>query len=387
MEKVRVKLSHNSYDVIIGAGLLAQVGDRLKELGFSARLPESPGDGGQGKAVIVTDTTVRKLYGEALKKRLDSSGFETLLIEVPPGEEQKSLETAGRLYNELTDFYAERNTPLIALGGGVIGDLTGFVAATYMRGGPLIQIPTTLLSQGDSSIGGKTAVNHGRLKNMVGAFYHPRLTISDVSTLKSLGKRELSDGLSEVIKHGVILDSEFFNYLEKNMAKIRALDEAVLEKIVSRSAAIKAGVVEKDELDLGLRNILNYGHTVGHAIESVSKLKVWHGEAVAIGMLAEAGISNKMGILSSQELKRLERVIAGAGLPTRIPSLPVKEMMQAMQHDKKIVLGKIKIILPKTIGEVFITDEVKPSVVEEVLRDWNGSTTVTTSGSTEVTTR
>src|SRR3989304_6549023 len=286
MEKVRVKLSNNSYDVIIGSGLLAQTGARLKELGFS------------GKAVIVTDSKVKTLYGNALRQSLTDGGFEVLLIEVPQGEGQKSLETAGKLYNQLSDFHAERNTPVLALGGGGIGDLTGFVAATYMRGVPLIQIPTTLLSQGDSSIGGKTAVNHGKLKNMVGAFYHPRLTISDVSTLKTLSPRELSDGLSEIIKHGVILDAEFFLYLEKNLAKIRALDEAVLEKVVARSAAIKAGVVEKDELDLGLRNILNFGHTVGHAIESVSGLKVWHGEAVAIGMLAEAAISNKMGVLT-----------------------------------------------------------------------------------------
>ncbi|OGO24147.1 MAG: 3-dehydroquinate synthase [Chloroflexi bacterium RBG_16_51_9] len=357
MEKVRVKLSNSSYDVIIGAGLLAQTGSRLKELGFS------------GKAVIVSDPRVKKLYGNALRQSLTDSGFEALFLQVPQGEEQKSLETAGKLYNELTKFHAERNTPILALGGGVIGDLTGFVGATYMRGVPLIQIPTTLLSQGDSSIGGKTAVNHGKLKNMVGAFYHPRLTISDVSTLKTLSPRELSDGLSEIIKHGVILDAEFFLYLEKNLAKIRALDEAVLEKVVARSAAIKAGMVEKDELDLGLRNILNFGHTVGHAIESVSGLKIWHGEAVAIGMLAEADISNRLGMLSTKELERMEKVIAGAGLPTRIPSLPVKDMLQAMQHDKKIVGGKIKFVLPKKIGEMFITDEVKPTIVEDVLRD------------------
>ncbi|MBI2850172.1 MAG: 3-dehydroquinate synthase [Chloroflexi bacterium] len=368
MEKVSVKLSRNSYDIIIGSGLLSQTGARLRELGFT------------GKAVIITDSRVKTLYGDALKQSLTDSGFEALLIDVPPGEEQKSLETAGRLYYQLTDFFAERNTPILALGGGVIGDLTGFVAATYMRGVPLIQIPTTLLSQGDSSIGGKTAVNHGKLKNMVGAFYHPRLTISDVSTLKTLSKRELSDGLSEIIKHGVILDGEFFSYLEKNLAKIRALDEPVLEKVVARSAAIKAGVVEKDELDLGLRNILNYGHTVGHAIESVSGLKIWHGEAVAIGMLAEADISNRLGKLSTKELDRLETVIAAAGLPTHIPSLPAKALMQAMQHDKKIVAGKIKFVLPKKIGEVLITDEVNPSLVEEVLRDWKGSTEVTTSG-------
>jgi 3-dehydroquinate synthetase len=238
-----------------------------------------------------------------------------------------------------------------------------------MRGVPLIQVPTTLLSQGDSSIGGKTAVNHGRLKNKVGAFYHPRLTISDVSALKTLSPRELSDGLSEIIKHGIILDGDFFDYLEKNLPRIIDRDVQVLEKVVSRSAEIKAGVVEKDELDLGLRNILNFGHTVGHAIESVSGLKIWHGEAVAIGMLAEAAISNKMGILSEKELKRMEMVIAGANLPATIPSLNVPEMMRAMQHDKKTTGGKIKFILPKKIGEVFIADDIKPALVEEVLKD------------------
>jgi 3-dehydroquinate synthase len=357
MKKVTVKLSNNSYDVIIGAGLLAQAGDRLKKLGFS------------GKAVIVTDAKVKKLYAGNLQQNLERSGFQVLLIELPQGEEQKSLETAAMLYEKLTDFYAERNTPVIALGGGVIGDLTGFVAATYMRGVPLIQIPTTLLSQGDSSIGGKTAVNHGRLKNKVGAFYHPRLTISDVSTLGTLSPRELSDGLSEIIKHGIILDSEFFSYLENNLAGITAHDEQVLEKVVSRSAEIKAGVVEKDELDLGLRNVLNFGHTVGHAIESVSELKIWHGEAVSIGMLAEAQISNRMGILDEKELERMEKVVDRSGLPVHIPSLSVSGMLRAMQHDKKISQGKIKFILPEKIGKVFITDEVRPSLIEEVLRD------------------
>ena len=360
MEKVRVNLSRNSYDVIIGTGLLAKTGLKLKELGFNSN-----------KAVVVTDSTVRKLYGEKLKQTLTDSGFDTLLVEIPVGEEQKSLETAGKLYTEMSNFRAERDTPVLALGGGVIGDLTGFVAATYMRGVPLIQMPTTLLSQGDSSIGGKTAVNYGQLKNMVGAFYHPRMTISDIDTLNSLGKRELSDGLSEVIKHGIILDTDFFTYLEKNMAGIRALDKTVLEKIVARSAAIKAGVVEKDEFDLGLRNILNFGHTVGHAIESVSKLKVWHGEAVAIGMLAEADIATRIGKLNKDSLNRIKAVILAAGLPSRIPSMPIPDLMQAMLHDKKIVQGKIKFVLPKKIGEVYITDEVSSSVIEEVLRDWN----------------
>ena len=355
MKKVSVRLGRNNYDILIGLGLLMQTGTKLKELGLS------------GKAVIITDTTVKGLYGETLRKSLTDSGFKVLTVEVPVGEEQKSLDTAGRLYYELTDFYAERVTPVLALGGGVIGDLAGFVAATYMRGVPLIQIPTTLLSQGDSSIGGKVAVNHGQLKNKIGVFYHPRLTISDVTTLKTLSPRELSDGLSEIIKYGMILDKEFFSYIEQNLEKIKALDDEVMERVVSRSAEIKAGVVEKDEFDLGLRNILNYGHTVGHAIESVSGLKVWHGEAVAIGMLIEARISNKMGILNEEEMNRLKEVIARAGLPTELPPLETDEIIQAMKHDKKIIEGKIRFVLPKTVGEVFITDEVPISLVERAL--------------------
>lgn len=359
MKKVRVRLGSNSYDILIGSGLLTQSGARLKEIGFSDKL------------VIVTDPTVKRLYGDALKQTLVDSGFKILLHEVPEGEEQKSLDTAGKLYYELTDFYAERTTPILALGGGVIGDLTGFVAATYMRGVPLVQIPTTLLAQSDSSIGGKVAVNHGQLKNKIGAFYQPSLTISDINTLNTLSPRELSNGLAEIIKHGVILNEEFFSYLETNLDKVKSLDAEVLETIVFRSAKIKAGVVEKDELDLGLRNILNYGHTIGHAIESVSGLKVWHGEAVAIGMLAEARISNKLGILNENEMNRLKEVIARAGLPTQLPTLQLKGLVKAMKHDKKILQGKIRFALPRAIGEAFITDEVSPSLVEEVLQDWN----------------
>ncbi len=355
MKKVRVRLGINNYDILIGSGLLLQTGARLKEIGFS------------GKLVIVTDPRVKKLYGDTLKQTLVDSGFETLLLEVPEGEKQKSLKTAGRLYHELTNFYAERTTPILALGGGVIGDLTGFVAATYMRGVPLIQVPTTLLAQGDSSIGGKVAVNHEQLKNKIGAFYQPRLTISDTATLKTLSPRELSNGLAEIIKHGAIVDEAFFSYLEENLDKVKALDATALETVVFHSAKIKARVVEKDELDTGLRNILNYGHTIGHAIESVSKLKIWHGEAVAIGMVAEARISNKLGVLNENEMKRLEKVIARAGLPTQLPTLQREGLIQAIKHDKKILQGKIRFALPRKIGEAFITDEVSPSLVEEVL--------------------
>jgi len=305
---------------------------------------------------------------------LSREGFEVIILQVPDGEEEKSLETAGRLYNELTGVYAERTTPILALGGGVIGDLAGFVAATYLRGVPLIQVPTTLLAQVDSSIGGKVAVNHDQLKNMIGAFYQPRLVVTDVGTLKTLPTKEFTNGLAEVIKYAVIWDKELFIYLEGNLDKVRALDEMTLGEIVFRTVKIKAIIVEKDERDMGLRSILNYGHTVGHAIESVSDFEMGHGEAVAIGMLAAARISNQLGFLDRREVIRLKGLIEEAGLPTKFENLEVGQIIQAMKHDKKVLEGKVRFILPRTIGEVFITDEVSLSLVEQVLVGWNEET-------------
>jgi 3-dehydroquinate synthase len=239
---------------------------------------------------------------------------------------------------------------------------------------PLIQIPTTLLAQVDSSIGGKVAIDHGQLKNKIGAFYQPKLVITDIATLKTLDTKTLIDGLAEVIKYAVIRDKELFTYIEGNLDKIKSLDDRALEEIVFRSAKIKAEIVEKDEKDLGLRAILNYGHTVGHAIESASDFKVEHGKAVAIGMLAAAKISNRMGILDKNELLRLKSLIERAGLPTKIPNLKVKEIIQAIKHDKKVLRGKVRFVLLKSIGSVFITDEVSPSLVEQILVDWNEET-------------
>ena len=357
MRKVRVRIGKNSYNILIGSGLLAQTGQLLKEIGFSDKL------------VVITDPTVNRLHGSTLRQSLTGNDFKVTTLEVPEGEEQKSLETAGRLYHELTSVYAERTTPILALGGGVIGDLAGFVAATYMRGVPLIQIPTTLLAQVDSSIGGKVAVDHGSLKNKIGAFYQPRLAISDTTTLKTLTPGEISDGLAEAIKHGVIWDKEYFDYIETNLDNIRALDDGVLERVVFGSAKIKAAVVAEDELDFGLRNILNFGHTVGHAIESVSEFSLDHGQAVAIGMLAAARIADKLGIFNSNELIRLKVLIEKAGLPAEMPGLEVERIIQSMEHDKKIVQGKIKFILPRSIGEVFITDDVSLSLVRQVLAE------------------
>jgi len=362
MKRVKVNLGSDSYHIHIGSGILAQTGQQLKEEGFSNSL------------VIITNPVVEGLYGDALKQNLIREGFRVTVLQVPDGEEHKSLETAGRLYHQLTECYAERTTPILALGGGVIGDLAGFVAATYLRGVPLIQIPTSLLAQVDSSIGGKVAVDHGRLKNMIGAFYQPKLVISDIDTLKTLDNKILIDGLAEVIKYGVIRDEGFFSYIEENIDKIKSLDSEALEEIVSRSAEIKAEVVEKDEKDLGLRAILNYGHTVGHAIESVSDFRVAHGMAVAIGMLAAARISHRMGILDKTELLRLESLIQRVGLPTTMPKLDIGEVTRAITHDKKVLKGRVRFVLPQSLGKVFITDEVSPSLVEQTLAEWNEAT-------------
>ena len=357
MNKIDIRLGQNSYSVHIGSGILSQTGQRLKELGY--------GD----KAVIITNPVVNKLYGNLVKQSLIDAGYKTTILEVPDGEEHKSLESAGKLYQQLAESGAERSTPILALGGGVIGDLAGFVAATYMRGVPLVQLPTTLLAQCDSSIGGKTAVNHGQLKNEIGAFYQPKMTIVDITTLKTLPLQELTGGLSEVIKYAVIKDEQFFVYLEKNLDLIKALDDNVLEAVVAKSAQIKAAIVEIDERDTGLRNILNFGHTVGHAVESVANFQVAHGLAVSIGMVAAARIASELNILDSGNITRMKNLLEKAGLMTKLPSMAVKQVMQAMQYDKKVQSGKIRFVLPQTIGQVFIKDDVSPAIVEKVLRE------------------
>jgi 3-dehydroquinate synthase len=358
MMKVKVELGSNSYEIRIGAGLLGRAGLWLKETGLS------------GRAVIITDNTVKGLYGDALSQSLSREGFSVATLVVPPGEEQKSLENAGRLYHELTSAYAERTTPILALGGGVVGDLAGFVAATYMRGVPLIQVPTTLLAQADSSLGGKTAVDHGQLKNTIGVFHQPVLVVADTATLKTLSDAELANGLAEVIKSAAVGNRQFFAFLEKNLDKAKSREARVLEDVVQQAAGIKARIVAKDERDTGRRLLLNYGHTIGHALEAVSGFRLWHGQAVAIGMVAAARISRRLGVLPEDDLARLRAVIKKASLPTSAGLNTkdiTKDILQAMQHDKKVVNNKVRFVLLKAIGEAFVTDEVSTSLVEEAL--------------------
>jgi 3-dehydroquinate synthase len=358
MKKLKLELGSCSYEIQVGFRLLEKAGDWLKKNGYS------------GKVVVITDTTVGNLYANALSQSLNIQGFKVVTLEVPPGEQQKSLENAGVLYQQLADSLIERNTPILALGGGVIGDLAGFVAATYMRGVPLIQIPTTLLAQVDSSIGGKVAVDHAFLKNIVGAFYQPQVVFSDIHCLETLPEVELVNGMAEVIKSAAIKDSDFFGFLEANLARAGALDMKVLEKIVIETAGIKAGIVSQDEKDTGLRNILNFGHTVGHALETVSGFQLKHGQAVAIGMIAAARISNRLGFLNKKGVSSLTNLIQKAGLPTDISGYDIREIISIMKHDKKVKQDKIRFILLKAIGEAVISDDVSPGLVEEVLVDW-----------------
>jgi 3-dehydroquinate synthase len=355
MRKVKVALRDCSYEIHIGAGLLGQAGNMLQESQL------------QHRAIIITNPVVRGLYGGLVEGVLNATGFTVNVLEVADGEEHKSLEIAGQLYTTLAGLYTERTTPIFALGGGVIGDLAGFVAATYMRGLPLVHLPTTLLAQVDSSIGGKTAVNHGRLKNMVGAFYQPSLVISDTATLQTLPDKEFTNGLAEVIKSAVIGSGQFFAFIEANLEKIRARDNKMLDEVVFRCASIKADVVSKDELDSDYRNILNFGHTIGHGIETASNFNVGHGAAIAIGMLTAAAISNRLGILEEKDMERLKDVIEGTGLPTEVAGCKVAEIIEAIKHDKKVVNGKAKFILPRKMGEVLISEDVDISLVEKIL--------------------
>jgi len=361
LRTVRIRLGgKRGYDVRIGGGLLGHVGEWVRN--------ELPGQ----KAIVISNPDVDRLFGGMVRQSLEKEGFKPVTLLVAEGEQHKSLDTAARLYAGLQNAHAERSTPVLALGGGVIGDLAGFVAATYMRGLPLVALPTTLLAQVDSSLGGKTAVDHGPVKNNIGVFHHPELVISDTYTLSSLPQNEVSNGLAEVIKYGMIRDRPFFNLLDKKIAAIRALEDELLEEVVQRCAYIKARIVEKDERDSGLRNILNFGHTIGHAIEAASDFRIGHGQAVALGMVKASAISNRLGIFPSGDLARLKDLLLRAGLSVRMPPVDMARVLRAIDQDKKVVNGKTRFILPQRIGRVFISSDVSFALAVEVLERDDG---------------
>lgn len=311
----------------------------------------------QKKAVVVTNTTVAPLYLDRFRSTLEKAGVETLPVVLPDGEQYKTWETLNLIFDALLGARCERKTTLIALGGGVIGDMGGFAAACYQRGMPFIQVPTTLLSQVDSSVGGKTAINHPMGKNMIGAFYQPRLVLADLSTLDTLPDRELKAGLAEVIKYGLIRDPDFFVWLEGNLEKLLLRDKAALAYAVHRSCANKAEVVAADERESGERALLNLGHTFGHAIETGLGYGEWlHGEAVAAGTLIAAELSCRMGWIDSSAVDRIEKIFGRAGLPIKGPLLGAARYLDLMSHDKKVQDGKLRLVLLQEIGKAVLSD-------------------------------
>jgi len=348
---LNVELGERSYPIAIGPGLLADPAALARHVGGH-------------KAAIVTNTTVAPLYLEQVAAPLRAAGREVVEIVLPDGEEYKHWGSLMQVFDALLANKCDRKTTLVALGGGVIGDLTGFAAASYMRGVPFVQIPTTLLAQVDSSVGGKTGINHPLGKNMIGAFYQPRAVLADTSTLGTLPDRELSAGLAEVIKHGAILDAAFFDWIEANIAALVAREPQALAHAIARSCEIKADVVRRDEREGGLRAVLNFGHTFGHAIEAGLGYGEWlHGEAVGCGMVMAADLSQRLGLVDTATVERLRALVKAAGLPTVAPDLGVERWIELMEVDKKNEGGAIKFILLKPLGSPSIT-----SVPEEALR-------------------
>lgn len=355
-QTVHVNLNENAYDIHIGPDLLLYTASLLK--GFNA-----------SRYVIVTDTNVEDLYGSNLQDQLEEAGVGTELISFPAGEASKNMDTILYLAKELIRLQADRKTMLLALGGGVTGDIAGFLASIYMRGVPFIQIPTTLLAQVDSSVGGKTGVDLPEGKNLLGTFYQPKLVLTDVNTLSTLPKQELKNGMAEVIKYAMIRSPKLFNILEQKWNEILVLDSEVITAIVALSCAIKAMIVEEDEKEAGLRRILNFGHTAGHAIEAAANYTISHGEAVNMGMVVAARMSFKRELMRFEEFSRFIRLLKRFDLPYAIPAhLSPKELLTIMKHDKKVQHGELHYVLNKGIGDceiVVVTDEEILVTLEE----------------------
>ncbi len=355
MQTLEVKLGDRSYPIHIGSKIIDQADLILPHLK-------------RKQVAIVTNTVVAPLYLDKLSQALSNAGVSIIPIILPDGEAYKNTETLNHIYDALLSSRCERNTTLIALGGGVIGDLTGFAAATFLRGVPFIQVPTTLLSQVDSSVGGKTGINHPLGKNMIGAFYQPQLVLADIDTLKTLNPRELSAGIAEVIKYGLIRDHDFFSWLEINMEKLVSLDQAVTAYAIYRSCQNKAEVVAVDEKESGERALLNLGHTFGHAIENAMGYGVWlHGEAVAAGSMLAADLSHRMGWLSQEEVNRIESSFLRANLPVKAPNLGFERYLDLMGLDKKVVDGKIRFVLQKGIGKTILTSDYDIDALRQTL--------------------
>ena len=357
LKTLTVSLGERSYPIYIGAGLLSNVGAYLAKMPLGV------------KTLVVANRTVGRLYAETLLKSLSSAGKQAHLALIEDGEQFKTLATAQDLYDQAFAAGLDRKSSIIALGGGVTGDLAGFAASTYLRGIPFIQVPTTLLAQVDSSVGGKTAVNHPRGKNIIGAFHQPACVLADALLLKTLPQREWGSGLAEAIKYGVIRDAAFFAWLEENIDHIPAADPESLSFCVEQSCRIKAEIVALDEKEGGLRAILNFGHTIGHAVEALGGYgRYTHGEAVSIGMVAAAKLAVNMGLFAAENLKRLTSLLKKANLPLEVPkSLNPEDIIKSLYHDKKALDGDLTFILPTDIGKSFIKNRVDPDLVRGLL--------------------
>ncbi len=359
MRELKVELASRSYTIKIGQDVLQDLGEELQSAGF------------KGKLLIVTDENVMPFYAHSCRESLEKSGFKTSIFSIPPGEESKSWMWAEQIFSAALDFNLDRDSGIVALGGGVVGDLAGFIAATYLRGVNYVQVPTTLLAQVDSSVGGKVAINHPRGKNMIGAFYQPRLVLIDLDTLDTLPFRELKSGMAEVIKYGIIRDDVFFKELYRDLAAHLGQGKEFLGHIVYQSCSIKADIVSADEKEGGIRAILNLGHTLGHALEAATGYKHFnHGEAVHYGMLLASRLAYREGLLDFKSLELIEELLYRIGFKELPPVLDAEKIKKGLTYDKKRKEGKTIFILPEKIGRVGIYDNISQKNVNEVLLDF-----------------
>ena len=359
MPNITVALPQDSYQIAIASDSLKQLGSKMKQLNLG------------NKVLVISNPEIFDHYGETCLDSLQAAGFETYTHIIPAGESHKHLESIQQVYDTAQANHLERSTTFVALGGGVIGDMTGFSAATWLRGVNFVQVPTSLLAIVDASVGGKTGVNHPQGKNLIGAFYQPKLVAIDPNLLQTLPLKEFRAGMAEVIKYGVIWDEDLFSKLEHH-GKLDSLENVgndFLETIITRSCQAKAEVVGQDEKESGIRAILNYGHTIGHAVESLTHYKQFvHGEAVAIGMVAAGKIAIAMDLWTQAEADRQQELLIKAGLPTEIPpEVSIGDILETIKSDKKVKAGKVRFILPTAIGKVIISDRVTPEIIIKAL--------------------
>lgn len=358
-DEIIVGLGERQYPIVIDWQWLGEIGARVK-----LALPKA------NRLLVVTNPRINQLHGKAALESLRAAGLNADLIEIPEGEANKTVGVTSLIWDRLISIGASRQAALIALGGGIVGDIAGFAAATYMRGIDFVQVPTTLLAMVDSSVGGKTGVNHPQAKNIIGCFWQPKLVFMDLSLLKTLPREEFRAGFAEVIKHGIIRDADYFHFLEANLDAIMRLEPEALRRVVRISCEIKAGVVAQDEREMGVRAILNFGHTLGHAIEALGHYEgSRHGEAVSVGMVGAARIACEMGLLKIADMERIERLIEQSGLPVRFPAFESAAIIERLKSDKKVRDGRVRFVLPTEIGNVVIRDDIPSELIAKVIQE------------------